>query len=69
MVQAAVFTGSGTIGWLFGPVIVVWFAAIGLIGLNQVVKDPAVLQGLSPTWGVRFLVEHRASGYASRTTS
>jgi KUP system potassium uptake protein len=55
--------GSGTIGSLFGPVIVVWFVAIGLIGLNQVLKDPAVLQGLSPTWGVRFLLDHGASGY------
>src|SRR6266487_1858810 len=55
--------GSGTIGWLFGPVILVWFVAIGLLGLNQVVKDPAVLQGLSPTWGVRFLIDNGAAGY------
>jgi len=55
--------GSGTIGWLFGPVIIVWFVAIGLIGLKEVLKDPAVLQGLSPTWGVRFLIDHGASGY------
>jgi KUP system potassium uptake protein len=55
--------GSGTIGWLFGPIIIVWFVAIGLIGLKEVLKDPAVLQGLSPTWGVRFLVEHGVSGY------
>jgi KUP system potassium uptake protein len=55
--------GSGTIGWLFGPIIIVWFVAIGLIGLNEVLKDPAVLQGLSPTWGVRFLLDHGASGY------
>jgi KUP system potassium uptake protein len=55
--------GTSTIGWLFGPVIVVWFTAIGLIGLSHVLKDPAVLQGLSPTWGVRFLIEHGLSGY------
>jgi KUP system potassium uptake protein len=55
--------GSGTIGWLFGPIIVVWFVAIGLIGLKEVLKDPAVLQGLSPTWGVRFLIDHGVSGY------
>src|SRR5206468_9753289 len=55
--------GSGTIGWLFGPIIIVWFVAIGLIGLKEVLKDPAVLQGLSPTWGVRFLLDHGASGY------
>jgi KUP system potassium uptake protein len=55
--------GSTTIGWVFGPVIVVWFVAIGLIGLKEIVKDPAVLQGLSPTWGIRFLVDHRIAGY------
>src|SRR3954463_11046380 len=55
--------GSGTIGWLFGPVIIAWFVAIGLIGLHQVLEDPAVLQGLSPTWGVRFLIDHGVSGY------
>ena len=55
--------GSGTIGWLFGPVILVWFVAIGLLGLNQVLKDPAVIQGLSPTWGARFLVDHGLAGF------
>ena len=55
--------GSGTIGWLFGPVILVWFTAIGVLGLSQLVKDPSVLQGLSPTWGVRFMIDHGVSGY------
>jgi KUP system potassium uptake protein len=55
--------GSGTIGWLFGPILLVWFAVIALIGLSQVVKDPAVFQGLSPTWAVQFFVDHGAAGY------
>src|SRR3954452_18112877 len=55
--------GSKTIGSLFGPVIIVWFVTIGLIGLNEIVKAPAVLQGLSPTWGIRFLVDHGIQGY------
>jgi KUP system potassium uptake protein len=55
--------GSGTIGWLFGPIIVVWFAAIGVLGISEVVKEPAVLQGLSPSWGVRFMLDHGAAGY------
>ena len=55
--------GSGTIGWLFGPVILVWFIAIGLLGLHQVLKDPAVFQALSPTWGARFLIDHGVAGF------
>jgi KUP system potassium uptake protein len=55
--------GSGTIGWLFGPVMLVWFAVIGLFGLIQVAGDPSVLQGLSPSWGVRFFVTHGVYAY------
>jgi KUP system potassium uptake protein len=55
--------GTGAIGSLFGPVILIWFIVIGLLGLKEVVKDPAVLQGLSPIWGVRFLVDNGAAGF------
>ena len=55
--------GSGTIGWLFGPVILLWFTAIGVLGVTEVAKDPAVLQGLSPTWGLRFIIDHGVTGY------
>jgi KUP system potassium uptake protein len=55
--------GSGTIGWLFGPVILVWFAAIGTLGISEIAKDPAVLQGLSPSWAVRFFIDHGVYAY------
>jgi len=55
--------GSRTIGWLFGPVMLVWFTVIALFGLAQVVKDPAVFQALSPSWAVRFFIDHGAQGY------
>jgi KUP system potassium uptake protein len=55
--------GSGTIGWLFGPLMLVWFGVIAILGLSQVVNDPAVLQGLSPSWAVRFMADHGAAGY------
>jgi KUP system potassium uptake protein len=55
--------GTGAVGWLFGPVILVWFAAIGILGAREVVQHPAVLQGLSPTWGVRFMVDHGIAAF------
>jgi KUP system potassium uptake protein len=55
--------GSGTIGWLFGPVMLLWFGVIALCGISQVAKDPAVFQALSPSWAARFLVDHGAAGY------
>jgi KUP system potassium uptake protein len=50
--------GTGAVGWLFGPVILLFFCVIALFGLHQVVLHPGVLQGLSPTWAARFMLDH-----------
>ncbi|HET9992800.1 MAG TPA: KUP/HAK/KT family potassium transporter [Kofleriaceae bacterium] len=54
--------GTHTIGRLFGPVMVVWFATIGIAGAWHVVDHPAVLQALSPVWGVRYFIDHGPTG-------
>ena len=40
--------GTGLIGRLFGPVMLVWFSVIGLAGLGQIIAHPAILKILSP---------------------
>ncbi|MDE3132756.1 MAG: KUP/HAK/KT family potassium transporter [Acidobacteriota bacterium] len=50
--------GSGTVGWLFGPVMLVWFLSVAAIGLPEVIRHPGVLQALSPSWAVRFFLDH-----------
>jgi KUP system potassium uptake protein len=50
--------GTGAVGWLFGPVIAVWFVAIGVLGGQEVAQHPGVVQALSPTWGARFIFDH-----------
>ncbi|HEX8976632.1 MAG TPA: KUP/HAK/KT family potassium transporter [Solirubrobacteraceae bacterium] len=50
--------GTGAVGFLFGPVILLFFLVIGGFGLREVILHPGVIQGLSPIWGVRFLVDH-----------
>jgi len=55
--------GTGAVGWLFGPVILVWFLAIGILGAREVIGHPGVLQALSPTWAARFMIDHGAAGY------
>jgi KUP system potassium uptake protein len=50
--------GTGAVGWLFGPVIMLFFIVIGIFGGLQVLSHPGVLQGLSPSWGARFMVAH-----------
>jgi KUP system potassium uptake protein len=50
--------GTGTVGVVFGPVMLLWFAVIAVLGGREVLEHPAVLQGLSPTYGVRFFLDH-----------
>jgi len=50
--------GTGTVGRIFGPIMVVWFATIGLLGAQQVALHPFVLEALSPTHGFIFCVHH-----------
>ncbi len=42
--------GTGLVGRYFGPVMLVWFIAIGVLGAINVAGRPAVLQGVSPTF-------------------
>ncbi|WP_431220063.1 potassium transporter Kup [Leifsonia xyli] len=50
--------GTGKVGVLFGPVMVLWFAVLAAAGLVMVVQHPDVLLGLSPTYAVTFIVAH-----------
>jgi KUP system potassium uptake protein len=55
--------GTAAVGWLFGPVMLLWFGTIGLLGAGHVVQHPAVLQALSPTWGARFMLDHGVAAW------
>jgi KUP system potassium uptake protein len=55
--------GTGAVGWMFGPIILTWFVIIAALGLHEVVQHPGVVQGLSPTWGIRFLADHGAHAW------
>jgi KUP system potassium uptake protein len=47
--------GTARIGALFGPVMMVWFAAIALLGMWGIAQHPAVLVALNPVFGLRYL--------------
>lgn len=47
--------GTGTIGKVFGPVMLIWFGTLGVLGLIQIVKNPTVLYALDPRCGLRLL--------------
>ena len=47
--------GTGGIGKFFGPITLVWFFAIGLLGLVQIVGNPSILKALSPYYALKFM--------------
>jgi KUP system potassium uptake protein len=48
--------GTGSIGKLFGPIMVVWFVVIGSLGLANVWMAPAILKAINPAEAAQFLV-------------
>lgn len=55
--------GTGSVSMLFGPVTVVWFFALGGLGIYNILKDPEVLLAFSPHHGIAFLVLHGKVGF------
>jgi KUP system potassium uptake protein len=50
--------GTGLVGRIFGPIMVLWFATIGILGGLEVAKEPWVLQAMLPQHGVIFCLHH-----------
>ena len=49
--------GTGRLGSVFGPVMLLWFVSLGLLGLGQILHAPEVLGALSPHHGLLLLAE------------
>jgi KUP system potassium uptake protein len=50
--------GSGRIGKLYGPIMALWFAAIGILGAYGVLRHPGVFAALNPLYGLEYLFGH-----------
>lgn len=48
--------GTHAIGKVFGPVMLVWFAVLGGIGLYHIIGNPVVIKALNPGYGIRLLL-------------
>jgi KUP system potassium uptake protein len=55
--------GTGAVGKLFGPIMLVWFFTIGALGAYQIAQEPQVLTALSPHHAVRFFAAHGMPGF------
>jgi KUP system potassium uptake protein len=55
--------GTGRVGTAFGPIMCVWFVAIGGLGLWEIAKEPRILAALNPLHGLRFFSDNGRIGF------
>jgi len=55
--------GTAAIGGLFGPVMVVWFAVLAVLGIWSIARQPHILLAVNPYYGLALLVRHPWHGF------
>ena len=57
--------GTARISSVFGPVMLVWFATLGLLGLDQVLQHPGVVRAVSPSYAFEFFANEPAKAFVA----
>ncbi|MEO6325433.1 MAG: potassium transporter Kup [Thermoanaerobaculia bacterium] len=55
--------GTGGIGAVFGPIMLIWFCTIGILGARGILKNPRVLESLNPMHAFRFMSDNGWRGF------
>ena len=65
---AAQRLGSGVVGRFFGPIMLIWFATIAVLGVRGITMHPEVLKALSPSYAVDLLFHSGSTGFFALTS-
>ena len=55
--------GTEKVAFTFGPIMVIWFSSLFILGINFILKNPAVLKAVNPAYGIEFLLSSGWKGY------
>ena len=55
--------GTGTVGSVFGPVMILWFSTLAILGILHIAQNPTVLAALSPVHAARFFINNKMHGF------
>ena len=50
--------GTAFVGKFFGPITLIWFLALGILGITSIIQTPLVLGMLNPYWAIHFIYAH-----------
>ena len=57
--------GTGAVGKLFGPIMVIWFMTLSIMGAYHIIKEPEVLYAIHPKWALSFFLNHHLAAFLS----
>lgn len=57
--------GTGKIGRVFAPLMALWFVTIGVLGLSNIISNPAILAAANPFEAVQFFIHHGTAAWLS----
>jgi KUP system potassium uptake protein len=55
--------GTASVGALFGPIMIVWFVVLAILGISGIVEHPEVLMAINPLHGLAFLASNPVLGF------
>jgi KUP system potassium uptake protein len=55
--------GTAKVGRIFGPVTLVWFVTIGLLGAAEIFREPRILAAINPWYALSFLISHGTQSF------
>lgn len=50
--------GTSVVGKVFGPIMLIWFCTIAILGANQIIKNPAIFEALNPYYAYALLTQY-----------
>ena len=57
--------GTGTVGKVFGPIMVVWFITLALLGLSKIIPEPGIIASVNPTYAFHYFTHESGKAFLS----
>jgi len=55
--------GTGRVGGFFGPILIVWFSVIALLGLREIARHPMIMWAVNPFYGIQLIRQDPIAGF------
>lgn len=57
--------GTGAVGKVFGPIMLVWFTTLALLGLSKIIPEPGIINSINPMYAVRYFTHESGKAFLS----